>query len=109
MVGAVLEASKQNVPVLVDGFICSMAAMIAYLINLFVRRALLLATESTEKSQSIALEYITIASTNDLPPPKGPALYMKLRMGKDMGGLVAVLLFLLCQTRLTHWAALQFI
>ncbi|KAL7483765.1 hypothetical protein ACHAW6_009409 [Cyclotella cf. meneghiniana] len=41
--------------------------------------------------KSIALEDMTkIALTNDLLPPQGPALHMKLRIGKGMSGLTIV-------------------
>ncbi|KAL7521366.1 hypothetical protein ACHAWX_006038 [Stephanocyclus meneghinianus] len=83
MFGGMLETSKQNVPILFDGFICSTAAMIACLINPLVSRALLFAIESTEKGQSIPLEDMTkIALTNDLPPLEGHALHVKLRISK---------------------------
>ncbi|KAL7475561.1 hypothetical protein ACHAW6_001474 [Cyclotella cf. meneghiniana] len=40
------------------------------------------------RGQSIALDKITnITLTNDIPPPEGPALCMKLRMDNGMGGL----------------------
>eukprot|EP00804_Cyclotella_cryptica_P029254 CCRYP_011679-RC/>CCRYP_011679-RC protein AED:0.03 eAED:0.03 QI:164/0.83/0.85/1/0.16/0/7/2937/696 len=91
IVGGMLEASERNVVVLVDGFICSTAAMIACLINPMVSRGLLFATESTEKGQAVALEEIAkIALANSIPPPEGPALRMKLRMGEGTGGLSAV-------------------
>jgi nicotinate-nucleotide--dimethylbenzimidazole phosphoribosyltransferase len=91
IVGGILEASERNVPVLIDGFICTTAAMIACQINPLATRALLLATESTERGQTIALDEIAkIALDNGLPPLESPALRMKLRMGEGTGALTAV-------------------
>jgi nicotinate-nucleotide--dimethylbenzimidazole phosphoribosyltransferase len=91
IVGGILEATERNVPVLIDGFICTTATMIACHINPMASRAILFATESTEKGQIIAVEEIAkIALGNGLPPLEGPALRMKLRMGEGTGALTAV-------------------
>ena len=91
IVGGILESTERNVAVIVDGFICTTAAMIACQINPTTSRALLFATESTEKGQTIALQEITkIALANGFPPPESPALCMKLRMGEGTGALAAV-------------------
>ena len=88
--GGILEATERNVPVLIDGFICTTAAMIACQINPTASRAVLFATESTERGQTVALEEITkIAVENGFPAPEGPALRMKLRMGEGTGALTA--------------------
>ena len=88
--GGILEAAERNVPVLIDGFICTTAAMIACKINPIASRAILFATESTERGQVIALEEIAkIAVENGFPAPEGPALRMKLRMGEGTGALTA--------------------
>ena len=89
--GGILEATERSVPVLIDGFICTTAAMIACHINPIASRAILFATESTEKGQTIALEEIAkIALANGFPAPEAPALRMKLRMGEGTGALTAV-------------------
>ena len=89
--GGILEASKRSVPVLIDGFICTTAAMIACLFDPDAARVLLFATESTEKGQAVALDEIRqIAVSNNLPPPDEPALRMRLRMGEATGALTAV-------------------
>ena len=91
IVGGILESTERNAAVIVDGFICTTAAMIACQINPTTSRALLFATESTEKGQTIALqEIIKIALANGFPPPESPALCMKLRMGEGTGALAAV-------------------
>ena len=91
MVGGMLEASERDIPILVDGFIVTTAAMIACQMDPSVTRVLLFATQSTEKGQAIALDVIgKIASANDMPAPAKPALNMNLRMGEATGCLLAV-------------------
>ena len=91
MVGGMLESSECNVPILVDGFITTTAAMIASMIDSSVTRTLLFATQSTEKGQAIALNVIKdIALSNNYPAPTQPALYMSLRMGEATGALLAL-------------------
>ena len=86
-----LEASERDIPILVDGFIVTTAAMIACQMDPSVTRVLLFATQSTEKGQAIALDVIgKIASANDIPAPAKPALNMNLRMGEATGCLLAV-------------------
>ena len=78
MVGSMLEASERDIPILVDGFIVTTAAMIACQIDPSVTRVLLFATQSTEKGQAIALDIISkIATSNCIMKP---ALIMNLRM-----------------------------
>jgi len=91
MAGGMLQASENDIPILVDGFIVTTAAMIACQIDPAVTRVLLFATQSTEKGQTIALETIgSIAKSNGIPVPVTPALNMNLRMGEATGGLLAV-------------------
>jgi nicotinate-nucleotide--dimethylbenzimidazole phosphoribosyltransferase len=91
MVGAVLECSLLNKPVLVDGFIATTAAYIATLISPSATRILFLATKSSERGQSYAIEGIQQAAQDaSLPPPSPPALNMSLRMGEASAALVAV-------------------
>ncbi|KAL9185087.1 hypothetical protein ACHAXT_002864 [Thalassiosira profunda] len=91
MVGGMLEAADQDIPVLVDGFIVTTAAMIACMMDSKVARVLLFATQSTERGQAAALAKIDeIAKANDIPPPAAPTLNMNLRMGEATGALMAV-------------------
>lgn len=79
MVGGMLESSQRNLPILVDGFISTCAAMIASMFDASVTRALLFATVSTERGQAIALNVIKdIALSNNFPAPTEPALKMNL-------------------------------
>lgn len=91
IVGGILESSKHNVAILVDGFIVTTAAMIACMIDPMVCRLLLFATKSTEKGQMIAIETISeIATANSIPVPARPALDMGLRMGEASGCITSV-------------------
>ena len=91
IVGGMLEASERDIPILVDGFIVTTAALIACLMDASVTRVLLFATQSTEMGQAVALNAISdIAKSNDIPVPSMPALNMKLRMGEATGALLAM-------------------
>lgn len=91
MVGGMLEASERDIPILVDGFIVTTAAMIACLLDPRVTRVLLFATKSTEKGQTAALDVIgKLAQANDIPVPAPPALDMALRMGEGTGSLLCL-------------------
>jgi len=91
MVGGMLEASKHDVAILVDGFIVTTAAMIACMIDPMVSRLLLFSTKSTEKGQVIAITTITeIATANSIPVHTKPALDMGLRMGEASGCITSV-------------------
>ena len=89
IVGSILEASDQNIPVLVDGFIVTTAAMIACLISSKATRILMFATKSTELGQQIALEKIQKIAKRHVPISL-PALDMGLRMGEATGALTVV-------------------
>ena len=91
IVAGMLESSDRDVPILVDGFIVTTAAMIACKMDPSVTRLLLFATQSTEKGQAIALDVISdIAKSNGIPVPVMPALNMNLRMGEGTGALMAI-------------------
>lgn len=91
LVGGFLECSDRDVPILVDGFMVTTAALFACQIDPTVTRLLLFATQSTEKGQAIALTEIDeIARLNNIPALVTPALNMHLRMGEATGALLAI-------------------
>ena len=91
IVGGMLECSDRSVPVLVDGFIVTAAALVACLVDPTATRAMLFATRSTERGQATALRMIRrIAKENGYPEPREPALNMGLRMGEGTGALAAL-------------------
>jgi len=108
IVGGILEASERNIAVIVDGFIVTVAAMVACLISPNVSRLLLFATKSTEIGQAIAIDTIRkVASNNSIPRPAEPALNMSLRMGEGTGALMAVPLLRSAAAVLSELATLE--
>ncbi|SEF91052.1 nicotinate-nucleotide--dimethylbenzimidazole phosphoribosyltransferase [Vibrio hangzhouensis] len=79
MVGAFIEASRQRVPVLVDGFIVSVAALIAVKMEPQVRDYLFFAHASQEYAHRYVLELLNAK----------PLLDLSLRLGEGTGAAVA--------------------
>jgi nicotinate-nucleotide--dimethylbenzimidazole phosphoribosyltransferase len=91
LVGAILEASERNLPVLVDGFIVTAAALVAAHICPSTCQVMFLTTQSAEIGQQAAIEGIrTIADKNGILKPETPALSMGLRMGEGTAAILAV-------------------
>jgi nicotinate-nucleotide--dimethylbenzimidazole phosphoribosyltransferase len=91
LVGAMLEASERNIPILIDGFIVTAAALVAANISPNACRIMFLTTQSGEKGQATATDSIqSIAAANGIPAPERPALAMNLRMGEATAALLAV-------------------
>ena len=85
MVGCILESSDQEtyhnagVPILVDGFIVTAAALVAALLEPRACRVMFLATTSTEAGQAIAIESLqAVAQKHGIVVPASPALDMGL-------------------------------
>ena len=108
LVGAMIEASDQNVAVLVDGFIVTAAALVAVRMKPSVCNALFLTTKSAEKGQQAAIEEIqAIAKDHNLPVPASPVLSMGLRMGEGTGALLAVPILQSSAAMITNMATIQ--
>lgn len=108
MAGALLEAAEQNVPVLVDGFIATVAALAACHLSSQVTRVLFFATASTERGHVLALQAIAqISEEHKDPRPAVPALAMQLRMGEGTGAIMAVPLLRSAIAMLMEMATLQ--
>ena len=91
IVGAILQASEQNLPVLVDGFIVTVAALAATLLSPSAVRVLFFATKSAERGHAVAVDKICeVARLHNFPEPAMPALSMQLRMGEGTGAIMAV-------------------
>ena len=80
LVGAYLRAAQCGVPVLVDGYICSVAALCAVRINPSVRPWLLFAHCSAEPGHRYVLEALAAR----------PLLDIGMRLGEGSGAAVAV-------------------
>jgi nicotinate-nucleotide--dimethylbenzimidazole phosphoribosyltransferase len=91
LVGAFLEASECDIPVLVDGFIAITAALVAVSISPDVCNVLFFTSQSAETGHRAALGKIQeIALANGLLIDSLPVLSMGLRMGEGTAALLAV-------------------
>jgi nicotinate-nucleotide--dimethylbenzimidazole phosphoribosyltransferase len=108
LVGAMLEASERGIPLLIDGFIVTAAALAAVAISPSVCNFLFLSTRSVEKGQIAAIKRIQeIARKSNLPVPSDPVLSMGLRMGEGTGALLAVPILQSAATMVTQMATIQ--
>lgn len=80
LVGAYIAAAQSHVPVLVDGFICSAAALVAVTINPSIRPWLLYSHQSEEAGHQRLLAALGAR----------PLLQLGLRLGEGSGAAVAV-------------------
>lgn len=80
LVGAYITAAKQQTPVLVDGFICTAAALIASKLNPSVRPWMMFAHQSAEPAHQIALHALNAK----------PLLNLGMRLGEGSGAATAV-------------------
>lgn len=80
LVGAYIGAAQSSVPVLVDGFICSAAALVAVTINPSIRPWLLYSHQSQEAGHQRLLAGLQAR----------PLLHLGLRLGEGSGAAVAV-------------------
>ncbi|WP_137818399.1 nicotinate-nucleotide--dimethylbenzimidazole phosphoribosyltransferase [Pseudomonas sp. 2FG] len=80
LVGAYLACAQQGLPVLVDGFICSVAALLAVRINSTCRQWLLFAHRGAEPGHQAVLEALQAQ----------PLLQLGLRLGEGSGAALAV-------------------
>ena len=107
-VGALLEASQQEIAVLVDGFIATVAALTAVTISPDVCRVLFFSSHSAEPGQKAAIAAIrAIANENKIPIDECPVLSMNLRMGEATAGLLAVPILRCAAKVLSDMASIQ--
>jgi len=92
LVGAILQASEMNIGVLIDGYICITAALVAAYLSPDATRVFLFATRSAELGgYNCALERIQqIGKGSSSIPLESPALDMDLRLGEGTGAVCAV-------------------
>ncbi|MBF4473248.1 nicotinate-nucleotide--dimethylbenzimidazole phosphoribosyltransferase [Flavobacterium sp. HJJ] len=79
MAGGMLQAKQNNMLILVDGFICSVAFLIAYKMNLSVKENAIFCHSSAEKGHQKILDYLDVQ----------PLLQLDLRLGEGTGCAVA--------------------
>jgi len=79
MAGGMLEAKEKNMLILVDGFICSVAFLIACKMNPSVKENAIFCHSSAEKGHQKILDYLDVQ----------PLLQLDLRLGEGTGCAVA--------------------
>jgi nicotinate-nucleotide--dimethylbenzimidazole phosphoribosyltransferase len=80
MAGAMLYAASQRIPMLVDGLICTAAALIAQQINPAVAHYLIASHCGAEPGHSIALNHLGLI----------PMLTLEMRLGEGTGAVLAL-------------------
>ena len=80
MVGAYLEAKKQNMLILIDGFISTAAVITAIQMDASVKINCIFCHSSDEKGHKIMLEYLGVK----------PLLHLGMRLGEGTGAAVAM-------------------
>ena len=80
LTAAYLAAAQQQLPVLVDGFICSVAALLATQINADIKPWLIYAHQSQEQGHTVILAALDAK----------PLLSLKMRLGEASGAAVAI-------------------
>ncbi|MBW7650645.1 nicotinate-nucleotide--dimethylbenzimidazole phosphoribosyltransferase [Anoxybacillus sp. ST4] len=79
MAGAMMAAAERRVPILLDGFICTVAALIAERLDERVVHYMIAGHRSQEPGHRIALELLN----------KEPLLDLRMRLGEGSGAVVA--------------------
>ena len=80
LAGVVLAAASKRVPVVIDGFISTAAALIAYVIEPKVKDYLIASHCSVEKGHKVILDYLGLK----------PILDLSLRLGEGTGAALAM-------------------
>ena len=80
LVGSYIACAQEGIPVLVDGFICTAAALVAIKLNEDVKNWMLFAHKSAEPAHQQALEKLQVQ----------PILDLSMRLGEGSGAAVAV-------------------
>ena len=97
MTGAMIEGARTNRPVLVDGFISSVAALAALHMEPAVERALLYAHRSAEAGHTTLLEVLGAR----------PVLDLEMRLGEGTGALLAWPIVRAASAMLTDMASFE--
>ena len=80
LVGAYIECAQQGVPILIDGFISTAAALLAVALNSSTRDWMLFAHTSAEPAHQLALESLKAK----------PLLNLGMRLGEGSGAAIAL-------------------
>lgn len=80
LAGVILAAASRKIPVVVDGFISTAAALIAYKLEPKTAAYMISAHSSVEKGHKLMLEYMNLK----------PLLNLDLRLGEGTGAALAI-------------------
>jgi nicotinate-nucleotide--dimethylbenzimidazole phosphoribosyltransferase len=80
MAGLMLGAAAQRIPVLIDGLICTAAALVAVHMQPDVRQYLIAGHQSAEPGHMVALEHLGLQ----------PLLRLNMRLGEGTGAVMAM-------------------
>lgn len=97
MVGAILEAHKQGMVILIDGFIATAATVTAIQFNESVRDNCLFCHASEERGHQLMLEYLHAK----------PVLSLGMRLGEGSGAAVAYPVIKAAATFLNEMASFE--
>jgi len=78
--GAMLHAASQRIPIILDGLICTAAALIAHQINPDVTRYMIAGHRSAEPGHAVALDYLGL----------DPLQALDMRLGEGTGAVLAL-------------------
>lgn len=88
LVGSYITAAQEGIPILVDGFICTAAAMVAIAIAPESRNWMIFSHGSAEPGHKMMLQYLSVE----------PLLDLSLRLGEGSGAALSVpLIRMACQ------------
>ena len=79
MAGAMLEAKEQNMLILIDGFICTVAYLIAFSKNPLIKKNAIFTHQSAEQAHKKLLDYLDVSAI----------LQLDLRVGEGTGCAIA--------------------
>ena len=79
MAGAILEAKERNMLILVDGFICTVAYLVAFTKNPLIKKNAIFSHQSAEQAHKKLLDYLEVSGI----------LQLDLRLGEGTGCAIA--------------------
>lgn len=86
LIGAILAAARRRIPVLLDGYITTSAALVAAALAPNVADYLFAAHRSAEPGHTLALAHLGLTADNGA----GPLLQLDLRLGEGSGAALAL-------------------
>jgi nicotinate-nucleotide--dimethylbenzimidazole phosphoribosyltransferase len=97
LAGAMIAAAERRIPVLLDGFICTAAAVLAHTIHPQVKDYVIAGHQSVEPGHQVALQILGLE----------PLLSLRLRLGEGSGAALAFPLLEAAVNMMTQMATFQ--